>query len=77
MIEINGVSEEVAKMGILIVVRKNRNTKPKLWKTVGKSDVFKDSFICNAEDELLNHFPCGELRLANNSEIGAGRRLDD
>lgn len=76
MIEFNGVSDEIARMGILIVVRKSKRTKPKLWKIVGKSDVFKNSFICKSEDELLNHFNCAELRLANNREIGAGHRLD-
>lgn len=77
MIEFNGVSDEVARMGILIVVRKSKRTKPKLWKIVGKSNVFENSFICKAEGELLNHFDCAELRLANNREIGAGHRLED
>lgn len=76
MIEFNGVSDEIARMKILIVVRKNKRTKPKLWKIVGKSDVFKDSFICEAEGELLNHFDAGELRLASNIEIQTGRRID-
>ena len=76
MIEFNGVSDEVARMGILVVVRKSKRTKPKLWKIIGKSDVFKNSFICKAEGELLNHFDCNELRLANNREIGIRHRLD-
>lgn len=76
MIEFNGVSDDVARMGILIVVRKNKKTKPKLWKIVGKSNVFKDSFICEAEGEPLNHFNTGELRLASNIEIQTGRRID-
>lgn len=72
--EFENMSDEVAKGG-LIVVRLNKSTKPKLWKIVGKSNVFKHSFVCDAKDELLNHFDCNELRLATNEEIAAGHRL--
>lgn len=76
MIEFNGVSDEVANMGILVVVRKNKRTKPKLWKIIGKSNVFKNSFVCSTDDELLHHFNESEIRLANNREIDAKQRMD-
>lgn len=75
-LEFKNMSDDVAKIG-LIVVRINKSTKPKLWRIIGKSDVFKNSFICDAKDELLNHFDCRELRLATDAEIEAGHRLPE
>lgn len=71
--EFKNMSDDVAMLG-LIVVRLNKSTKPKLWKIIGKSNVFKNSFVCDAKDELLNHFDCRELRLATNKEIAQGYR---
>lgn len=73
-LEFKNMTDEVATIG-LMVVRINKSTKPKLWKIVGKSNVFKNNFVCDAKDELLNHFHCSDLRLATNEEIQAGRRL--
>lgn len=74
-LEFQNMSDEVASLG-LSVVRINKNTNPKIWKIKGKSNVFKNHFVCDSNGELLNHFDCKELRLATNAEIDAGRRLE-
>lgn len=57
------------------VVRVNKSTKPKIWTIDSKSDVFRNSFVCSADGELLNHFHEKELRYAELDEIKDGKRL--
>lgn len=58
-----------------VVVRKNNSTKPLLWKVIGISNVFNNSFVCKADNELLHHFDADELRKATKAELVAGNRL--
>lgn len=58
-----------------LVVRKNKKSKPLIWEVVGYSNVFKDSAICDNENELLNHFSFKDIRHATPEEIKAGHRL--
>lgn len=59
-----------------LVVRKNKKSKPLIWEVVGYSNVFKDSAICDNENELLNHFSFKDIRHATPEEIKAGHRLE-
>lgn len=58
------------------VVRLNRKTKNKIWKVVGISNVFAGSYVCESDDELLNHFHAKELRKPTIMEIQNNRRID-
>lgn len=57
------------------VVRTNERTKPIIWTIDGKSNVFHDSFACDASGEMIIHFERKELRYATSKEIKVGHRL--
>ena len=58
-----------------VVVRRKKSTKPFLWKIRGVGQLFKNSWVCHSDSELLHHLKEGELRHATPEEIKAGKRL--
>lgn len=58
------------------VVRINKSTKPIVWKIIGESNIFKDSFVCDNENELLHHFHKDEIRCLTDEELVQNKRLN-
>lgn len=52
-----------------LVVRTNKKAKPIIWRVMGVSELFDDSYICDHPSMLIHHFHKDEIRFAKNEEI--------